>query len=255
MKITVLGSSGSVGQPGNPASGYLIRTEGNPAILMDLGPGVFAKLQQVHAPSDAHIIFSHLHADHCLDFPSLMVWRRFHPHASAQRKHICLGPEDSPTHLGRLSSDSVDDVDDMSDTFEFSPWQLGKPELIDDFSLTPFRAIHPIDSYCIRLQHRSSGKIIAYSGDTAYTEQLIECAKEADVFFCEATWGATGEGKAPNMHLSGKEAGEIARLAGAKRLVLVHIPPWCDPQESLDAARKEFDGPVELGISGYELEL
>ena len=65
----------------------------------------------------------------------------------------------------------------------------------------------------------------------------IDAARNADYFLCEAAWGATSEGKAEGMHLSGKEAGRIAREAGVKTLVLVHIQPWTDPEEVLAAAR------------------
>ena len=57
------------------------------------------------------------------------------------------------------------------------------------------------------------------------------------------------------MHLSGGEAGRAARLAGAKRLVIVHVPPWLDPEESVAAAAKEFDGPVEFGTPGTVYEV
>ena len=70
MKVIVLGSSGSVGAPGNPASGYLIQPSNGQSLLMDIGPGVLAKMQEYQNPNDAHMLFSHLHPDHCLDFPS-----------------------------------------------------------------------------------------------------------------------------------------------------------------------------------------
>ena len=57
------------------------------------------------------------------------------------------------------------------------------------------------------------------------------------------------------MHLSGKEAGRIAREAGVKTLVLVHIQPWTDPEEVLAAARTEFDGEIVLGTAGATYEL
>ena len=97
--------------------------------------------------------------------------------------------------------------------------------------------------------------MIAYSGDSGWTDNLIDCARGADIFICEATWGATGEGKTPDMHLSGAEAGRIAREAGVDRLVLVHIPPWGDPLGALKAARSEFSGEVIVGTSGMEFEV
>ncbi|GAA1471372.1 MBL fold metallo-hydrolase [Corynebacterium felinum] len=255
MKVVVLGSSGSLGSPGNPASGYLIQLDNAPSIVMDLGPGALANLQAVQNPSDAHVVFSHLHPDHCLDFPSLMVWRRYHPEFLAKGRNYCAGPSDTPVRMGRLSADIPEGIDDFSDTFAFLPWEAHKPHHIDRVTITPFTAIHPIESYSLRLEENATGKVIAYSGDTAYTTELIDCARNADLFLCEATWGDTSEGKVPDMHISGAEAGKIATLAGVKHLVLTHIPPWADPQVTLQAAREHYAGPIDLAMPGGIFEV
>ena len=57
------------------------------------------------------------------------------------------------------------------------------------------------------------------------------------------------------MHLSGAEAGRIAREAGVKTLVLVHIQPWTSTQATLEAARAEFDGEIVVGSAGDVFEL
>ncbi len=255
MKLTILGSSGSVGAPGNPASGYLVNVDNSPGVVLDMGPGTLAALQEVHEPSDVHVVFSHLHADHCLDFPSLIVWRRWHPTNAATGRHLCHGPSNTIDHLGDLSSDDLEEVDDFSDTFAFSPWELGREHIIDRVSITPFKAVHPVEAYALRIQEHTTGKVIAYSGDSSWTESLVDCARDADIFVCEATWGANDSGRPGGMHLSGTEAGRLARLAGAKRLLLVHIPPWGDPEETVEAARAEFDGPIRLGTPGMVLEV
>ena len=254
MKLTILGSSGSVGGPTNPASGYLVNVDNSPALLVDIGPGVLGQLQAVHDPCDAHVVFSHLHADHCLDFPSLMVWRRYHPTAPAKGRNLCYGPSTTLGHLGVLSADSPGEVDDMSDTFAFAPWRTGEEHIIDRLSVTPFEAVHPVEAYSLRITEHTTGKTIAYSGDTGWTDQLIECARDADLFLCEATW-CSGDGDfPPDMHLSGAEAGRAARLANAKKLVIVHVPPWGDVESTLAAARTEFDGPIEFGEQGHVFE-
>lgn len=253
MKLTILGCSGSVAAPGNPASGYLVGIDNSPSIIMDLGAGTLAALQEVQNPADAHVVFSHLHADHCVDFPSLMVWRRFHPTHSAPQRHLCFGPSHTPTHLGRLSSDDPDGADDMSDTLAFSPWQAGQTEHLDRATVTPFPATHPVEAYGLRVEEPSSGKVIAYSGDSSYDERLVDCARDADLFLCEAGWGPE-DGAATGMHMSGADAGRLAQKAGVHRLVLVHIPPWADKQATVEAARTEFDGEIILGEQGMELE-
>ncbi|MDO4929021.1 MAG: MBL fold metallo-hydrolase [Corynebacterium sp.] len=253
MKLAVMGSSGSLAAPTNPASGYLL-SDGTTNLLADIGPGVLGQLQNVCNPASAHVVFSHLHPDHCLDFPSLLVWRRYHPTLMATERHICAGPSDTAARLGPLSGDAPGEVDDMGDTFDLHTWELGGALEIGDFRITPFSAIHPIESYSLRIAH-TSGPVVAYSGDTAYTEELTKCAQDADLFLCEATWGSKESTMVPDMHLSGGQAGRIAQQAGARHLVLIHIPPWADPDEAYTAARAEYSGPIDIATSGMEFQL
>ncbi|WP_082208752.1 MBL fold metallo-hydrolase [Corynebacterium argentoratense] len=254
MKLRILGCSGSVGGPNNPASGYLIHDVEGQDVLIDCGPGILAELQQVADPSSVHMLFSHLHADHCLDFPSLLVWRRYHPERPSKARTLCLGPVETTERLGRISADTYGEIDDFSDTFNFQPWQAYEPVFVDRLKVTPSPRHPPRGD--LRDAHRvhQNRRIVAYSGDSAYTDELIDCARDADFFLCEATWGDTSEGKAPDMHLSGAEAGRIAKLAGAKTLVLVHIPPWADADVAKASAETEFDGPVIIGTAGMQLD-
>ncbi|AWB84575.1 MBL fold metallo-hydrolase [Corynebacterium liangguodongii] len=256
MKLTILGCSGSMGAPGNPGSSYLVSTPGRPDILMDFGPGALAALQSLGDPSDAHLIFSHLHADHCSDVPSLLVWRRYHPTAPATRRHRMYGPDHCLEHFGRMSADNPGEVDDITDTFEFSAWRSNEPVVIDDVTVTPVPVAHPAwQSHGLRLAERGSGKVIAFTGDSGMTDSLFDLARGADIFLCEAAWGPSAEGKAEGMHLSGEQAGLIAAEAGVGTLVLVHIQPWADKEETLAAARRHFDGEIRLGAAGDVFEL
>ena len=79
MHLTVLGCSGSVNGPGAACSGYLVSVPGELPVLIDCGPGVFGELQAVADPNDVAVVLSHLHADHCMDLPAMLVWRRWAP--------------------------------------------------------------------------------------------------------------------------------------------------------------------------------
>ncbi|WP_448854646.1 MBL fold metallo-hydrolase [Corynebacterium frankenforstense] len=251
MRLTILGSSGSLAAPDNPASGYLLEVDNAPGVVLDLGPGTLARLQRFIDPASVHVLFSHLHADHCLDFPSLMVWRRFHPDAPAVARSLLYAPKPAPVFFGRLSSDDQPDgVDDLSDTFAFTPWRAHQPEIVDRVTVTPYPMVHPVEAYALRVEEHTTGATLAYSGDTAYNDQLVEAARDVDLFLCEANWGIDSGGDVPGMHMNGVEAGRAARLAGAKRLVIIHVPPWVDKQATVAAAAAEFGGPVEFGDPG-----
>lgn len=257
MKLTVLGSSGSVPAPGNPASGYLLTFSdpSTPPIVVDFGSGVFASLQEIGEPGDCHMVLSHMHADHCSDFPGLLVWRRFHPTRGASRRHRLLGPSHTVTHLGRMSGNFLDEVDDLSDTFKFQPFQHGLPQVFEQATITPYRTVHPTETFALRIEDHASGKVIAYSADTAYTEDLVDCARDAEYFLCEAAWGASAADKISGMHMSGADAGELATAAGVRNLVLTHLQPWGDTAATVQAAENYFAGPVQVALPGNEYTL
>lgn len=260
MEMTILGCSGSLAGPDNAASGYLLRMSDGQKILMDIGSGVLARLQVHDSPGQVHMIFSHMHPDHCLDFPSLLVWQRYHPTDPAPGRHALFGPSIAPVHLGRVSADTLDTVDDFTDIFDFSVWGAPEEEPVPfpDAAYTTHRigttalyaapAVHPTESYLIRIEDADGGSLV-YSGDTAATGHLAAIARGADVLLCEATWGERDNGNnPPQMHLSGEEAGQAAAEAGVGRLILTHIPPWGDPEGAVRGARRYYDGPVDLAV-------
>lgn len=273
MDMTILGCSGSLSAPGNPASGYLLRTADGRQILMDVGPGVLARLQELGNPGDVDVVFSHLHPDHCSDFPSLVVWQRFHPTRAASDRHVLLGPSIAALHLGRASADHPSQVDDFSDILDVHSWRApaaqDAPVVFDETSrgtvypghrigsatLYAAPAVHPTESYMIRVEDRD-GSSLVYSGDTAATGHLAALAAGADVLLCEATWGERDNGdNPPQMHLSGEEAGQAAAEAGVGRLFITHVPPWGDAEGALRGARRFYDGPVELARPDMELHV
>lgn len=259
MFLTVLGCSGSIGGPASPASGYLVEVEGLAPVVIDMGPGVLGALQRHAVPEDATILLSHLHADHCLDVPSLLVLRRFGPRSAEAGRVPLLGPSGTAYRIGVASAEEPGAVDDLSDTFEVSTWDV-TPELElknDDDEVGLYvragRVDHPPESYGLRLTS-ADGRVLAYSGDTAYCESVVELSAGADVLLCEASW-THQEGRPPGIHMSGTEAGMVARRAGVGRLVLTHIPPWTDPEEMRAEAATEFAGEILLAAPDLRLDI
>lgn len=265
MELVVLGCSGSVAGPESPASGYLLKNDAGQHLLMDCGPGVLGAMQRRDDidPAACHIAFSHMHADHCLDFPSLLVWRRFHPHAPARDRHQLLGPHIAFEHLSHAGGDAPEKPDDFRDTFEVRAYSAATVTFdaaayprhdVGEFAVFATHAVHPTESYILRV-HDSQGRSIVYSGDTGWTENLVNIATGADVLLCEATWGETSEGKPAGMHISGQDAGRAAAAAGVGTLVLTHIPPWGDKEATLRGAASAFDGEIIFAEPNLSLQI
>ena len=73
-------------------------------------------------------------------------------------------------------------------------------------------------------------------------------------YLCEASF-REGDANPPGVHLTGKEAGESAHRAGARRLLVTHVPPWHDREAILAEARSAYDGPCELALPGLVVDL
>lgn len=247
MRLTVLGCSGSVPRPGSPASGYLLES-GTSRILLDLGNGVLAALQRFVDPFSINaVLLSHLHPDHCADFGALAVLRRYHPrppYNPAQWPMPVLAPAEAASRLAALYATNAAEraETDLSDVFEFFPL-TDKPMQIGSFEIRAVPVVHVCPAWGFRVT--AEGRVLAYTGDTGPCEGLTELGRDADMLLSEASWPHSPDTSA-GVHLSGVQAAQAARDAGARRLLLTHVQPWWEGAEILAEAREVFDGPTEL---------
>ena len=184
-------------------------------------------LQRHADPNSVHVLLSHLHADHCLDLPGLFVWRRYHP-SPAPERGLMYGPKKTWARLGAASSPEGAEIDDFSDIFDIRHWVDKQPVQIGSLTVEPRLVTHPTESYGMRITD-PSGATLVYSGDTGVCDALVELARGADVFLCEASW-THDPSRPPGLHLSGTEAGQAAAKAGRRRIV-------ADAHSAVDVAR------------------
>lgn len=234
-------------------SGYLLTVPGEQPVLIDCGPGVFGELQRLVDPNDVAVVLSHLHADHCLDLPAMLVWRRYAP-TPAVGKAPLYGPSGTALRIGAASSEFPGQIDDIGDTFDTHEWGDGIEITLGGMTFRPVRMNHPPETYALRVTG-PHGEVLAFSGDTGVTDDLIDMATDADVFLCEASWTHDPANRPPNLHLSGVEAGEAAAKANVGMLALTHVAPWTDAQAILTEARLAFSGPVDLVHQGQVIDL
>lgn len=246
MRLTIVGCSGSYPGPDSAASCYLVESEHEGRtwrIVLDMGNGALGALHNYADPLaiDA-VLLSHLHADHCIDMASYYVLRKWHP-AGAQPKIPVWGPKGTARRLAKAYD--LPKRPGMREEFAFHRYH-GR-FTVGPFAITPVPVDHPVPAYGLRIE--TDGAALAYTGDTGPTPALRDLAADVDLLLSEASFREDDDNP-PSLHLTGREAGEAAQQAEAKRLVITHVPPWHDAQKILAEAAPVFGGPAELARPG-----
>lgn len=264
MRLTVLGKSPSWQDAGGACSGYLVE-EDSTSVLVDCGNGVFAKLRERidYVDVDA-VVISHLHADHFLDLVPYSYALTYAPRQqpvpvdrwpgtdcpACPVLHAPPGARD----LFRRVVGSWGNEDLIEKAFELREYDPASEIEIGPVRVS-FQAVpHFTETFAMSIGSANGSGRIVYGADTRPTDALAGFARDADLMLVEATLPRP-ERTGTRGHLTPEEAGEHARGAGAKRLVLVHISDELDAEWARNEAAEAFGGPVEVAREGAVYEV
>ena len=245
MRLTVVGCSGSGPGPRSAASCYLVEHDGF-RLLLDLGNGAFGPLQAVVDPDVVDAVYlTHLHADHCMDVAPFVVWHRWSGRSSGRRIPL-VAPAGADRRLAVICEEGGKP---LTDVFDFLPTPV--TARLGPFEVRTARTEHPMECHAVRLS--AHGSSLVYTGDTGPSDRLAQLAQGADVLLAEAAH-PEGEEQPPGLHLTGRQAGELAAAARVDRLLVTHVPAWVDSAAQLAAARSAFAA-SELVLPGATFEI
>ena len=101
---------------------------------------------------------------------------------------------------------------------EFVELVEGQAVRVGPATVTACPVVHASGAPPFALRVEYGGRIIAYSGDTEWTDSLIDAARGADLFVCEAyTFD-----KPVKFHLDYTTVDAQAARLGARRIILTH---------------------------------
>ena len=98
----------------------------------------------------------------------------------------------------------------------------------------------------------TDGFSAVYTGDTDYSETIIDLAKDADLLICEC---ALPDRHKVEGHLTPSLAGDLAAKAGVRKLVLTHFYPECDQEDIAAECRQTYSGPLVLAEDLMEINI
>src|SRR6266851_237186 len=255
LTLTILGASPAAPNPGGACSGYLLR-EGETAVLMDCGPGTTGRIPLHVAPNRLQgVAISHLHPDHYFDLVQLYYMLKFGEPRPAELSPLLPlflppGGREFMRTLGKLISHKPAMLEDVYDVLDY----VADCEMdVGGLPFTFHRVQHYIMSHAMRVRS-ASGAVLTFSSDVAPCPPLIEAARDAALFMCESAMLEAAQDEAnPALrgHMSAAEAGEAAKQAGAKRLLITHYrsSPKHDAHHLAEASAT-FEGPVDLAREG-----
>jgi ribonuclease Z len=249
-ELLILGSGAALND-GSRETTMLALRGARATIVVDCGGNAVRQLQRLNAPLDSieRVILTHSHPDHTAGFALLveMLW------LAGRRQPLPIhGPEDAVDTVRRVwmqwDTSAWPGVPELQ--WHIIPLETGAPIAAGaDFELTAAPGIHSVPVIGVRARELRTGRVCAYSADGSPSPGIRALAQGADLLVHEAT------GHYEHVHSSAEEAAELARAAGAKRLVFVHLAPQANDLEAQRAAAERiFGGPVHIAhdLERYE---
>ncbi len=246
MRLTVLGGCGAWPAAGQACSGSLLEHDGF-RLLVDPGYATLPRLLEFIGAELVDAVFiSHGHPDHCADLNPLL-------RARALR-------EDPPGALDVYTLPSAIDPVLALDR----PGMLAHAYAVREFAAGDRFAIGPFDVATCPLPHfvanagvrfTAHGKTLAYTGDTGPSRDLIGLARDADLFLAEATYVDRVPTADARYLSSALQAGQNAARAGVGHLLLTHLWPGTDLGAAQKAARRAYDGNIDVARGGLSIDL
>ncbi|NUP39290.1 MAG: MBL fold metallo-hydrolase [Streptomyces sp.] len=246
MRLTVLGGCGAWPTAVQACSGYLVEHDGF-RLLVDPGYATLPRLLHHHTVDavDA-VLVSHGHPDHCADLNPLLRARGLSDDP----------PPPLPVYAPHGALDAVLALD--KPRMLASAYRLHEFAPGDRFALGPFTADtwllpHFVPNAGIRLS--TPDAVLAYTGDTGPSADIVRLAEGADLFLSEATYIHRVPATDAPYLLTARLAGQYARQAGAAGLLLTHLWPGTDPTAAREAAAEWFEQPVGIAVPDLVTEI
>jgi ribonuclease BN (tRNA processing enzyme) len=258
MRLTVLGKSPSWQDADGACSGYLLQ-DGDVTVLLDCGNGVFGKLRSFsdYADVDA-VVLSHMHADHFLDLVPFSYALTYGPRGQehgagtpAQPRLVC--PPGAREVLRRVVG-SWGKEDLVENAFAIEGYEGGSTVEVGPLRFSFHPVPHFIDAYGISVESANGTGRFVYGGDSGPAAELVELARGADLLLVEATLPQP-EADGDRGHQTPEEAGEQARDAGVKKVVITHITDELDQDDARRRASEAFGASVEVAREGAVYEI
>ncbi len=223
VKLIFVGTGDAFGSGGRMNTCLYVETSGL-VFAIDFGATSLAALNDLeldHGKIDL-ILLTHFHGDHAAGIPGMlldsMVARK------RTRPLTIAGPPGVEAHLAKVMSAFFPGSEKMMPNFPMT-WQeiaIQAPQDVMGLRVKTYPAAHTPETMPTSMRiETSEGKVIAFTGDSAWTEHMPDLAAGSDVFISECYFH---EKPVPN-HMNYPALRENRDRLKTKRLILTHMGP------------------------------
>lgn len=219
VQVQFVGSGDAFGSGGRFQTCILIRGAGAP-LLIDCGATSLSAMKRLGVePSEiSAIVLTHLHGDHFGGIPFVILDGQFRRRTEPL---IIAGPPGTRERVEAAMEVLFPGSSKIQRRFgvDFVEMVEGRRITLGAAFATGFEVKHPSGAtpFAVRIEYES--KIIAYSGDTEWTDSLIRVADNSDLFIAEAyTFD-----KPVKFHLDYQTLEAHRAELACRRMVLTHI--------------------------------
>jgi len=218
VELVFLGSGDAFGSGGRFQTCILVRGGGT-RVLLDCGASSLIAMKGggVQPGDIGMVLLTHLHGDHFGGLPFLILDAQF---SRRRQPLVVAGPPGVATRVEASMENLFPNSSKTQRRFalEFVELFDGVRSEIGEVSVTPFAVEHfsGAPSYALRVEY--GDKVVVYSGDTEWTENLARAAAGSDLFICEAYYFE----KQVRYHLDYRTLREHLGHLSSKRIILTH---------------------------------
>ncbi|WP_460661254.1 MBL fold metallo-hydrolase [Kribbella swartbergensis] len=232
-----MGSGDAFGSGGRFQTCIALAVDEVPRVLVDCGATSLTALRrQEFDPNEIEtVVITHLHGDHFGGLPFVVLDGQFRRRT---RDLTVVGPPGTRERLTAAMETLYPGSSQVQRRFEVHVLEHvdRQAQQLGDVSITPYEVRHAsgAPAYAVRLETPTGS--LAYSGDTEWTDALIDAAHDADLFLCE------GYSPTPiRWHLDLQTLDHHRARFTCRQLVLTHLSPTALATD-LTAWRVAYDG-------------
>lgn len=222
MRITFAGCGDAFSSGGRFNTCFHVARASAAPFLIDCGASSLAALRRAGLdPGAVETVFvTHFHADHFMGLPFLVLDGKVR---GRRAPLTILGPEGVAEQLEAAMKAAFQGSGTTAPGYELRVETIppDTPRMVDGIRITATRVRHGTDPngpfYGYRLD--LDGRVLAYTGDTQWTDALVPLGRDADLLVAEAS---SWERDIP-FHMSVATLRERLPQVGARRVILTHM--------------------------------